>query len=345
MRMHQRKNKEGFTLLEMLLVLVIISVIIYAAFGYLQQRTIQMRVDRTTIQMQQILNASLSDYVTNGSWPGSVATMQGTFLPPSSVTLQSPWGNQYSISVYSPTPATGQPTPPPQLYVWTPITSGGGSNGTAAGAANIIAGTLPLAYTTTDTSGTAGSPGQPPVAGSTCSASSSTCFVVASVNIPGQNLNNARAVNFAGLYHNGACVPVPQCPVDNSNNTMIPQIMVVPVSVSGLNDNGVNNVYPISSFSAYAKGNTPLDTAPLACNDSTTAPPCADAANSNGPIATAYWRVCLRVVTERGNAQDTVGTTSNQNNTNYSKNVTVMAITRCAVQNEPAGSNFNVFSN
>ena len=48
--------------------------------------------------------------------------------------------------------------------------------------------------------------------GVSAGSSANTCEVVAAVNIPGQNLNNAGAVTFAGLYYHGGCVPVPQCP-------------------------------------------------------------------------------------------------------------------------------------
>jgi len=341
---HRKKSKKaaGFTLIEMLLVIVIVGAIIYASAGYIQQKTMQMRIDRASTQMQQILNASMSFYITNGRWPTALAELQGVYLPPAAVPLQSPWGGQYLISVYSPPPPANQNVPPPQIYVSTPITATLATSGTATAAANVIAGTLPLSYTTAATDGTKD---QPPTSDTPCTVASPSCSVVTSVNIPGQALNTARAVNFAGLYHHGACVPVPQCPVDNQNKTMIPQIMVVPVSVSGLNDpsnpSGSNNIYPISSFAAYATGNKPLDANPLNCNNSNVYnggySNCTDA--NNGPSATAYWRVCLQVVTEKGNAQLTNTTI------NYGKNVTLMAITRCAVQNEPAGSSFQVFSN
>ncbi len=344
----------GFTLIEMLLVLVIVSMFIYMSVGYIQQKTLQMRIDRTSIQMQQILNAGMAYYVANGTWPQGpdLTNLQGSYLPPSTVTFQSPWAEPYKISVYSPTITPAPPVqPPPQFYVWTAITAAASStSGSATAAANIIAGTLPLAYTTTDTTGSATNP---PVPGSNCTADSTTCYVVASVNIPGQNLNNARAVNFAGLYHHGACVPVPQCPVDSTGTTMVPQIMVVPVSVSGLNNTsnpGQSNVYPISSFTAYAKPMKPVGTDPDMCDHSnayggTGNTSCTS--NNNGPTAnvTAYWRVCLQVTTEAGNVQTTSPNGANTGNANFGQNVTLMAVTRCAVQNEPAGSNFNVWTN
>jgi prepilin-type N-terminal cleavage/methylation domain-containing protein len=304
---------KGFTLIEILLVLVIVSVIILASINYMRQRALQMRMDRASTQIQQILNAGLAFYVANGKWPTNLATdLQGTYLP--NVTFNNPWGKPYQIAA-----------PTPQLfYVYTQITTV--SSGGASAAANIIAGMLPLGYTST-------SGGTPPATGSSCGAGVNSCYVVSSVNIPGQNLNNARAVNFAGLYHHGGCVPVPTCPVDSSGNTMIPQVMVVPASVSGVNDadSTPSNVYPISSFTAYATGGT--SSSPPACQSSSSAPAC----GGTDPAGTRYWRACLQVITEKG--QVTSATPA------WGQLVTLMAVTRCSVNNEAAGSTFSVFSN
>lgn len=331
------KKQGGFTLIEMLLVMVIISIIIYAMVGYVQSRAEQTRIDRTTLQMQQILNAGLAYYIDNGQWPknNAMTDLQGVYLPPTTVPFVNAWAQPFSIYAYpvqSPPPSN-----PTGFFVFTKITSAT-TSGSANAAATAIAGLLPSSYATG-----AAPPGgsKPPPAGTPCG-TSNTCYVVASVNIPGQNINNARAVNFAGLYHQGACVPVPECPVDVTNTQMQAQIMVVPVSVSGLN--GVSGgtgqeVFPISSFTAYARGGT--DQNPAACDNSTVnpiKPSCTT--NVVGKPANKYWRVCLQVVTEKGDVQKVAPI-----NTNWGKQVTLMAITRCSVNNEPAGSNFSVYSN
>ncbi|HEX4044554.1 MAG TPA: type II secretion system protein [Gammaproteobacteria bacterium] len=317
----------GFTLLEMLLVLVIISVMVYAAIGYVQQRTLNLRIDKATLQIQQILNAGLAYYVGNGTWPADIDELrQKGYLPPPDVAFQNPWGQPYAIAAAPVTAGT-----PAMLYVYTRITQET-TSGSAAAAANVIAGTLPLAYTTA--AGPAGD--TPPPAGSTCS-TDNNCYVVASVNIPGQNLNNARAINFAGLYHHGACVPVPQCPVDATGKVMVPQVIVAPLSVSGINNpNDFTTSYPITSFTAYATGSSPLDKNPPACAKSTTRPACDK--DPNGPVVDQYWRVCLEIITEKGDVQKT-------RTDDWGQKVTLMAVTRCAVQNEPAGSGFTVYSN
>lgn len=311
----------GFTMLEILLVLVIVAGILMVGMNYYQQQMQAFRNDKTAAQMQQILNAGMAYYVANGAWPEDLLCLQGDtartectqqYLP---TNLRSGWNQTYRIESTS-----------SNLYVTTPIPAA-----TAASAfanATIIAGRLPLGYTANDVTGTV------PYPAAACS--TKTCNVVASVNIPGQNLSNATAVNFAGLYHQGACIPVPKCPVDKSGTTMTPQVIVVPVQVGGYYEGNTNNVYPISSFTAYAKGGT--DNAPAACESSTVTPSCASSISGNP--ADAYWRACMQLISERGNVQNATP----QNNA-WGQNVTMAAFTRCAVNNEPSGSSFTVFGN
>jgi len=332
--MTKRTNKiaQGFTLLEMLLVLVIISAIIYMLIGYYQQQALNTRIDRTAQQMQQVLNSALAYYVENGSWPktsgNNLDCLQGNngcstqYLPE---TFNSPFGNKYKIEVKDGV-----------FYVYTKLSSAVVRGSPTI--AQIIAGKLPLSYTSTDN-------GDPPDEDDKCSSSSTTCWVVASVNIPGQNLNNASAINFAGLYHHGGCVPVPQCPVDKDGNTMKPQIMVVPVSVSGINDaDDPSKVYPISSFTAYA---TDLDKGgkPDLCKDSDDVykdKDCEDSEQGKNKSSNGYWRVCLQVYTQEG---EVAKTWDKDGKDDWGQYVTLMAVTRCAIEDEPSGSGFTVYSN
>lgn len=314
---------KGFTLVEMLLVIVIVSAIIYMSIGYMQQKSRQMSIDKASLQMQQILNAGLAYYVSNGSWPGGLNTnagfscLQGTGAVPCNVqylttTFTSPFGVPYGTWV-----GNGS-----LFYATLQLAYGTATSGIAT----TIAGRLPMAYVVVDNT-------QPPGPTNTCGPSNTTCWIFAAVNIPGQNLNNATAVNFAGLYHHGGCIPVPQCPVDKSGTTMTPEVIVVPVSVSGVNDPSNNaNVYPLSSFTAYASNpglNPGEDPSPCL---SGTAAPCAAAKPS-----ASYWRACLQVVTERGDVQVTRSDA-------WGNAVTLAAFTRCAITNEPSGSDFTVFT-
>lgn len=301
-------RRSGVTLIELLLVLVIVSMVLFIGLNYTTKKAEQNRIDRTVVQMQQILNAALAYYVANNAWPATLATMQPNYLP---TTITSPFGGAaYSVAVSSNI-----------FYVYTPITTV--TAGSATAIANTIAGLLPLSYTSTNASA-------PPLSTTACGAATTTCRVVAGVNVPGQNLNMAGAVNFAGLYHHGGCVPRPTCPVDNSGNTMVAQVMVVPVSVSGVNTAGSSNVYPISSFTAYATGPS---TNPAACPNGTQ-PACS---GGTGPAPQQFWRVCLQVVTEQGNVATT-------NTSAWGRYVTLMALTRCAISTEADGGGFSVYT-
>jgi len=338
-----QRAKRGFTLIEVMLVLVIVSVGISMLLGYVTQRMDQARRDRETLQIQQILNAAMVYYVNNGKWPDSYAgppsgnptaigtTLNSThpllvnnYLPPgpsASAGWVSPYGTSYITYVNQTTNV---------FYVFNKLPASQTGNLSAS----LIASTLPSGFTTKDTFTNA----QPWTLVSPCPAvvppgTPNTCDIVAAVNVPGQNLGNARSVNFGDIYHSGGCVPVPVCP-----GNMVAEILAVPASVSGAYDTpgSATNVYPISSFTAYA-------TAPSA-NFNT------NPANCTGPVAAAndncigrtnfgqgYWRVCLSVTTERG-----VITTNNSESSTQALG-SILAVTRCVPPSEPSGSDFLVW--
>jgi type II secretory pathway pseudopilin PulG len=325
---HSNKQQSGVTLLEIILVLVVMSAILIMSIGYLQQRTNGMRIDRTATQMQEILNAGMAYHVTTGQWPYDISQLLiAGFLTSTPI---SPWaGVFYSITHDD-----------KNLYVYTTITLA--TNGAAGVNAKVIAGKLPFAYIS---NGIAPAPvaghllapanaGTPP-SESTCPGT--TCYVVSYVNMPGSTFDGS--VNFGGLYHHGACVPVPLCTVDDSGATAKPSVFIIPISVSGVNDagsTGSTEVYPISSFTGYATGGT--DTSPPKCDNSTDfQTDCTQ--NSNGPTSTAYWRACLDLITERGAMNQQPG------GNDWGQYVTLLAVTRCSSTTEATGSSFSVYSN
>lgn len=343
------KRLRGVTLLEVLLVLVIAATMMVMLIGYVQQRTDELRRTRVSLQIQQILNAGLAYYVSNGTWPDSIATLQTDgYLPPG--TIKNPWGNNFIV--YG-APGTGL------FYV--------ASNVVNSTVAQVITGRLPLAFMTDQ----AGATATPPTQSAGCNVSPFTgCnFVVSTVNIPGQNLNNATAVNYAGIYHSGACVPAPVCPVDKDGNTLVPQIMVVPVSVSGVYENptslpGTNctdkydyatcqkiNLIPISGYSAKAYGDdhgAPVNyrkgagTGIHNCTDTNSG--LCYASSPTAPVEVEdglYWRVCLQVNTEKGPIVP-----EDKSATGWAHGQalgSVLAITRCAIPNEPSGASFQIW--
>lgn len=322
-----RSKFEGFTLLEMLLVTVIVASILIMLVTYTSTKTDESKRDFTATQSEQILNAGLAYYINNSTWPDTIDQLKtAKYLP--SQPIKNAWGKDY---IFYKNLATGT------FSICSEIT-GRSVNGTYTSIADAssLAGRLPLAYVTTSCAA-----GSNPPNPATCN--NTPCAVVSTVNIPGQNLNNARSINFAGLYHNGACVPAPICPNPYSaqNTTgMKPAIIVAPVAVSGTYE-GTDIVYPLSSFTAYAVGAPSGNTAttdPGSLPGICTNPVLTEACSSLEPAGVSglsYWRVCLDVVTERGRISGSGWTASSG---------TIMAITRCVPNNEPSGSAFSVFT-
>ena len=297
----------GATLVEMMMVATIIGLFFVMLVGYSTQRARQAAIDHASQQIQQILSASLSYYNANATWPTSLAAMQSPNTPYIPTPMVSPWGTTYIVSPVAPiAPSTNSILF--QVSTTLPVKLKGRD---AIGA--VLAGTLPYGISTTGANTT----------------------VTATVNLPGQIVNNAEAVNFAGMYHTGTCVPVPTCPpTDAAGNPMVAEIMAVPSSVSGTNDPTPPppipppNVYPLSSFTAYA-------TSPAADPD-----PCDPASGGARDICTGtsstnmFWRVCLRMITSKGLVVLDAGS---------AEYAVIMAMTRCSVPGEPAGDPFNVW--
>lgn len=334
------KNQKGVTLLEILLVLAIAATIMVMFIGYVQQRTDETRRARAAIQMQQILNAGLSYYVAKGNWPDDIDTLKTEGYLPSNQ-MGNPWGGDYKIT-----------STKPLLYVSTDVKT--------IPNAQIVVGRVPLGFIADDHGMSQGV--------CTTSPLPAPCtYVVGAVNIPGQNLNNATAVNFSGIYHTGACVPVPECPVDKNGDTMEPEIMVSPVSVSGVNaDPGATSlncqdpdnyatckdikVTPVSSFTAKAYGPDlykPYTPSLRVCDDSVSPPTPGECMKDlSGSVVSRlpegkYWRVCLYVTTADGKVSP-----------NFNKGYawgqamgSVLAITRCKPKNEEKGSSFKIWDN
>ncbi len=374
-----KQRQHGFTLVEMLLVLAIASSLILMLLNYSTRKAQELRRDKTVLQIQQLLNSGLSYYVNNSKWPITCGTttwtvpntltgatnnnFSGSYLP--NGFSMNPYSNNYSLNCDTQASDHGG-----NFYVATAVST--------PVDALIIAGGLPMAYITTPASVTSNA--APPAQDAACTSPPYTgCTeVVSSVNIPGQNLNNARSVNFAGIYYSGSCVPAPNCPAG-----MTPSIMVVPASVAGVNGNptcqgtsasgaydpvGSNannsckaNLYPLTAFSAFARGgDTSTPGGPVAPgnagsggpNDCTISgtpspAPCWQSYSNGTPTyitdqTTNYWRVCLAVQTQDGG----VTILNNSNAIQWGKMIgNVMAFTRCVPNNgaeTPSGS-INVF--
>lgn len=85
----------GFTLIELLLIIAILSTILTLFISSYQQRTTNLKVQKTALQMQEILQAANVFYQANQNWPTRDDTnFKNNYLP---VGLQNnPWGTSYS---------------------------------------------------------------------------------------------------------------------------------------------------------------------------------------------------------------------------------------------------------
>ena len=366
--MNDQYKENGVTLVEILLVLVIIASILIMSTSYMTNKFAEQRREKAVTLMQRTLVAGMAYYNDNGKWPGcsssspnacnlnatsasgGTPTLQDmSYLP--NIAIKDPWGG--TILYSHPLTDTTASLYPASMNTFLVCIDVPPSSNTAA-TAQTIAGALPMGFVTSDTTSeclVTLTP-SPCSSTSTSGAPGTACRVVASTTVPGQNLNNARSLNFANVYHNGACVPAPACP-----STMKPAIFVVPASVTG-NWNGGDgtnptDIYPLSSFTAYAVGDDSDSTdlgKPHSATDmpnctnyqTSSTSPCETTAGNAAP-AGLYWRVCLDVVTENGRISLAPNPTANPNWNSASG--TIMAVTRCVPNNEPAGSDFQYFLN
>lgn len=337
-------KERGFTLLEILLVLAIITSIMILFIGFMVRRSEEARITNMVMTTQQILSASLNYYHDYGKWTdctygGQCELITGDGLP----LLESHYLPNQSFFSLWPSSTTDyiQISPPTDknFTVCIPISAGSATYATS----DILASRLPLGRTSQTDNTT--EPCGETVPTSPCEDETKPCRVITTVGVPGQNLNNAKSFNFAAVYHNGACVPIPVCP-----KGMKSDILVYPASVSGLNEgmsgtSGTSgDVSPISSFVAYAIGPSSFDK-----NDMTGSPGPSNCTGITGPgdgclknntannylDPGVYWRVCLEIVTDKGKLAGT----------NWkAESGSVMALTRC-VPDEPSGSDWDVFIN
>lgn len=293
--------------------MVAFAMLFVMLLNYTTKRAFDNRVERTVQQMQSIMVAAQAYFVRNNAWPTSVTILQTDgYLP---INIQSSFGGTaYDVA----NSAGGE-----LFYVSVPI-----DNTTSArNIASNIASRLPLSYLSSDAVvGVGVVPSNTP-----CVIGGTVCRVVGAVNVPAQTLNSVRRITYAGLAHHGGCVPVMPCPIATAAWT--PQIFVSPASASGLSDSGTTNLYPMSSFTAYAMGGPGAGTNPPACTGGSQVP--CDASSGG----TDFWRVCLAITTEKG-------AVSNTNSSQWGQYVSLMAVTRCTNTNgtEDKGSPFTAFS-
>jgi general secretion pathway protein G len=91
---------KGFTLLELLLVIVILGIIASMGIGFYQRSAIDVKVQKTALQMQQIMQAASAYYTDNNCWPNSTTCKNppsfNNYLPDGM--NNNPWGQAYNFA-------------------------------------------------------------------------------------------------------------------------------------------------------------------------------------------------------------------------------------------------------
>jgi prepilin-type N-terminal cleavage/methylation domain-containing protein len=117
------KNKiklVGFTLIELLLVVAIASILVSLGLSMMKQRSQEAKIEKTVLQIQQLLQAGMAYYIDNGCWPGWAGTFYATECTlnsspppfsqyiPAAITVN-PWGKPYRYGMpYDPMPASNR---------------------------------------------------------------------------------------------------------------------------------------------------------------------------------------------------------------------------------------------
>jgi len=96
-------NKKGFSLIELSIGVLLLSILISAVVPNFVMRIRQDAAKKTAVEISQIQEAARKYYVDKGKWPTDFPTLAAGYLDPTwSATNLNPFGNSYSISISSP---------------------------------------------------------------------------------------------------------------------------------------------------------------------------------------------------------------------------------------------------
>lgn len=100
--MQQFKKISAFTLIELLFIVVIFGIVLALVTSSYQQRTLNVKIEKTALEMQQITQAALAFYTDNNRWPNQQTdqALFSSYLPGNTVNPINPWGKAYIYQPY-----------------------------------------------------------------------------------------------------------------------------------------------------------------------------------------------------------------------------------------------------
>lgn len=93
----QKKQIAGFSLLELILALAVLSVIVTLGLAAYNQKVLNDQVERSALQIQLYLQAGMAFYVDNNRWPNQNNPSEIINYLPQGI-ANNPWGNAYNYS-------------------------------------------------------------------------------------------------------------------------------------------------------------------------------------------------------------------------------------------------------
>jgi len=90
-----RKNQKGFTLIELMVVVVIIGIIVATALPQFNKATEKAKEKRAMAEIKNIKTVAMVIYAEDGTYPTSLGDMSDYNIPNP---FPNPWGGTYSYS-------------------------------------------------------------------------------------------------------------------------------------------------------------------------------------------------------------------------------------------------------
>lgn len=89
------KNKQAFSLIEIVIVLLLISILISVSYQYLINTNYEVKRKRVLNDFNTITQSMIRYYIENGKWPNKIDDL----LPKYIENKLDPWGHPYTIKI------------------------------------------------------------------------------------------------------------------------------------------------------------------------------------------------------------------------------------------------------